>query len=194
MEKDIVLRLFNRLIRGESFERTLYNLYLETGEKELYTMLREKLRGEEVDIPYTQEAEILSTLDRDRERLSEYLRKIIDIEYIKGEIKSLRNIFRKRIIILLLILYITIPMITALAPIFTVIKGVEVTNIKRISIETGLYDREIFILHGLVTETISTIYLYRIARFRLHRMLIIQLTLFIIIYPQISQYIQLLLH
>ena len=178
MEKRILLRMFSWLIRGYSLEKTLYRLYLETGDEHMYNLLINKMKGGEWDLPYIQEAEILSTIEEDRDRLVRYLRKIIDVEYIKGELTGLKKIFSKRITILLLILYITIPVITAFTPLLSMLN----INVVNTGDRFNMPDTGVYVLHAIASETLSTIYLSRISRFSLPKMILIQLLLFISIY------------
>jgi uncharacterized membrane protein (DUF485 family) len=193
VKKEILLRLFNSLIRGKSFERTVYDTYMETRDDELYTIIEKKIKNEEVSIPYTNEAETLSTIDEDRERLAEHLRKIIGIEYIKEEIETLKKIFRKRMTILLLIMYITIPIIAAFTPIFTAIQSIEISKGRITSQYIEPRWINIYILHGLASETISTIYINRLVKIKTTRLLLLMSILFITIYPAALNYLTRLL-
>jgi len=190
MEKKILLRMFSSLIRGYSLEKTLYRLYLETGDDHMYNLFINKVKGGEAKLPYIQEAEILSTIEGDRDRLIRYLRKIIDVEYIRGELTGLKRIFNKRITILLLILYITIPVITAFTPLLSTL-NITAVGISPMNAEDRLNipDTSIYILHALASETLSTIYLNRISGFSLPKMILIQLLLFISIYQLSLDYL-----
>lgn len=190
MEKRILLRMFSWLIRGYSLEKTLYRLYLETGDEHMYNLLMNKMKSGKADLPYIQEAEVLSTIEEDRDRLVRYLRKIIDVEYIKGELTGLKRIFSKRITILLLILYITIPVITAFTPLLSML-NISVVNTSSMNAgdRINMPDTSIYILHALASMTLSTIYLNRIGRFSLAKMILIQLLLFISIYQLSLSYL-----
>ncbi len=190
MEKRILLRMFSWLIRGYSLEKTLYRLYLETGDEHMYNLLMNKMKSGKADLPYIQEAEVLSTIEEDRDRLVRYLRKIIDVEYIKGELTGLKRIFSKRITILLLILYITIPVITAFTPLLSML-NISVVNTSSMNAgdRVNMPDTSIYILHALASMTLSTIYLNRIGRFSLAKMILIQLLLFISIYQLSLSYL-----
>ncbi|MEM0057111.1 MAG: hypothetical protein QXH96_01360 [Candidatus Geothermarchaeota archaeon] len=186
--KDTLLKLFEKLLRGKSLPKALYECFIEGDFRVADKLIAYIKRGyEKIDLPYVMEAKILSEHGRKKERLSNYLRRIIEIEHIKDEINELILNYRRKATILLIVLYISVPLISAFSLILAYLPffvDVELFNMATVKVEMTLEELLLnpSLMYSFVSVSISTIYFYRYTRINILKLLTLQIALFVILY------------
>lgn len=188
LSKGTLLKLFEKLIRGKSLPRALYECLIEGDSKvatELITYI--KCGHERIDIPYVAEAKILSEHGHKKEKLSTHLRRILEIEHIKDEINELIQNYRRKATILLITLYISIPLISAFSLVLAYLPSIaDVQLFNTTTIRVQITFEELLLnpslVYSFVSISISTLYFYRYTGVSALRLLFLQTILFIVLY------------
>ncbi len=183
MDKDLVLNIVNEALKGKSPKRTLIEYFgLMNRRETLYQDIREQINGKT-----NKKIEFITSLTsivRNSKDIIMIVNDLIEIDYLKNKLNNLINSYKRKGIILLIILYMIFPFITS--TLYTI--GMLQISIPLIPGINNMQSQPItpestqIIIYSIYVESLSTIHLTKIFGINTRKMLIIQITTYILIY------------
>lgn len=189
MDKDLVLSLANEALKGKSPKKTLIELYQSREETKLLETIKGFIRGGSKEDPIITFITNLTTLIRDTSEVTTIIKDLIELDHLKKKLGSMLESYRRKGIILLLILYFVFPFISsALIAVSSFhINLIDIGETK-ISAATGETNTPDLIIYSLYIEMLPTIFISRLFRLDIRKMLIMQLLLYMFIYTFTSSW------
>ncbi len=194
MDKDLVLSLANEALKGKSPKRTLVELYPSRQETKLLETIKSFIRGGFDEDPIITFITNLTALIRDTSEVTTIMKDLIELDHLKKRLGSMLESYRRKGVILLLILYFVFPFITsALAAVSSLNLNLGGIGLTKIHGDTGEINTLDLVIYSLYIEVLPTIFISRLFQLDTRKMLMIQLLLYMLIYTFTSSWFNQLL-
>lgn len=189
MDKDLILNITNEAIKGKSPKRSILDIYSFKGDKSLEPIINKYIKNEANGDNIISFINRLSESTRDVSDIITIVSDIIEIDYLKKRLDGMIKSYRKKGLILLLILYIVFPFITSTLSIIT---GLQINtplplNIGREEDKSNI-NRVDILIYTFFLESMATIYICRQFNLNTRKLFILQTILFVTIYVFIGNW------
>jgi len=189
MDKDLVLSLANEALKGKSPKRTLVELYPSRQERKLLETVKSFIRGGFDEDPTITFITNLTTLIRDTSDVTTIIKDLIELDHLKNRLGSMLEAYRRKGVILLLILYFVFPFITsALAAVSSLDLNLGDIGLTKMYGDIGGRESLDLVIYSLYIEILPTIFISRLFRLNMRKMLMIQILLYMLVYTFTSSW------
>lgn len=181
MDKDLILNVTNEVIKGKSPKRSILDIFSIKRDPSLEPIVSSYIKNSEDSVENI--LELINQLSETIKEPSEIIMivsDIIEIDYLRRRLMGMISSYKKKGIILLLILYIVFPFIASTLNILAGLKIVPPLPIMEGEIQSHNTTR--IIIYSIFLETLATLNLCRQFNLDTKKLLLIQLTLFITIF------------